>query len=99
MTQGDFNIPWNSLDHIDTKSLAEMLNTFNLHQLINYQIHKAGITLDWVIHRAEQNCIQNITRSDSLSDHYIIEWNMIGHPSQTVKIEQISRNIKYIDIN
>ena len=27
---GDFNIPWNSPDHIDTQSLIEMLNTFNL---------------------------------------------------------------------
>ena len=33
---GDFNTPWNSQNHIDTRSLAEMLNTFNLLQLINF---------------------------------------------------------------
>ena len=93
---GDCNIPWNSPDHIDTHSLAEMLSTFNLLQL--FQIHKAGNTLDWIIHRAEQKCIQNITKSDFLSDHYIIEWNMRRDPSQTVKTERLSRNIKDIDI-
>ena len=66
---GDFNTPWNSPDHIDTQSS-------NLHQLINFPTRKAGNTLDWIIHRADKNCIQNITKSDFLSDHYIIEWTM-----------------------
>ena len=59
---GDFNIPWNLPDHIDTQHLAEMLNIFNLHQLVNFPTHKAGNTLDCIIYRAEQNYIQNITK-------------------------------------
>ena len=90
---GVFNIPWNSRDHMGTQSLAEKLNRFNLYQVINFPTHKAGNTLDWIIHRAEQNCIQNITKSDFLSDHCIIEWTMRRDPSQTVKIERLSRNI------
>ena len=50
----DFNIPWNSPDHIDTQSLAQMLNTFNLNQLMNFPTQKAGNTLDWIMHRAKQ---------------------------------------------
>ena len=88
----------NSPDHIDTQSVAEMLNRFNLHQLINFPTHKVGNTLDWIIHRTEQNCIQNITRSDSLSGHCILEWTMIRDASQTVKIERLCRSIKDIDI-
>ena len=95
---GDFNKPWNSPDHKDIQSLAEMLNTFNLLKLINFPTHKTGNTLDWIIHRMEQNCIQNITISDFLSDDCIIEWIMRRDPSQTVKIDILSRNIKYIDI-
>ena len=83
----DFSIPWNIPDNIDTQCLAEMLNTFNLHQLVNFPTHKADNTQDWIIHKAEQNCNQNITKSDFLSDHFIIEWTMIRDPSQTVKIE------------
>ena len=73
---GDFNISWNSPDHTDIQRIAEMLNTLYLHQLINIAMHKAGNTLDWIIQRAKQNSIQNIMRSDSLSDHCIIEWTM-----------------------
>ena len=100
-------MPRKSQYNIDTGSLAEMLNTVNLHQLMNFPTHKVGNILDLIIHRAEQNCIQNITRSDSLSDttrsdslsdHCIIEWTMIRDHSQTVKIETVSRNIKDIDI-
>ena len=53
---GDFNILWTSPGHIDTQSIAEMLNTFNIHQLINFPTHKVGNTLDWIILRAEQSC-------------------------------------------
>ena len=75
-----------------------MLKTFNPCQLINFPTHKAGNTLDWIIHRVEENHVQNITILDFLSDHCIIEWTMRRGPSQTVKIERLSRNIKDVDI-
>ena len=60
-------------------------------------MHKAGNTLDWIIHKEEQNCIHNLTKLEFLSDHCIIEWTMKKVPSQTVKIERQSRNLKNID--
>ena len=60
-------------------------------------MHKAGNTLDWIIHKEEQNCIHNLTKLDFLSDHCIIEWTMKKVPSQAEKIERQSRNLKNID--
>ena len=70
-----------------------MLNTFNLHQ-IDFPMHKAGNTLDWIIHREEQKCIHNLTKLHFLSDHCIREWTMKNVPIQTEKLERLSRNIK-----
>ena len=42
---GDFNILWNLTDHTDSQSITEMLNTFNLHQLMNSPIHKTDNNL------------------------------------------------------
>ena len=48
---GDFNILWNLPDQTDTQRLIEILNTFNLLQEIDFPMHKAGNTLDWIIHK------------------------------------------------
>ena len=48
---GDFNIPWNLLEHMDTKRMNEILHTFNLVQEIEFPMHKAGNSLDWIIHK------------------------------------------------
>ena len=46
---GDFNVPWNLPDPTDTWILIEILNTFNLLQEIEFSMHKAANTLDWII--------------------------------------------------
>ena len=56
--------------------LIEILNTFNLIQEIDFPMHKAGNTLDWIIHKEVQNCIHNLTKLEFLSDHCNIEWTM-----------------------
>ena len=95
---GDFNILWNLPDQTDTQRLIEILNTFNLLHKIDFPTHKAGNTLDWIIHKDEQNCIHNLTKLEFLLDHCIIEWTMKKVPSQNVKIERQSRNLKKIYI-
>ena len=52
-----FSIPWNSPDHNATQSLTEILNIFNLHQLITFLTHNAGKTPDWIVYKTEQNYI------------------------------------------
>ena len=96
---GDFNIPWNLPDQAATQRLTEILNTFNLLQEIEFPMHKAGNTLDWIIQKDEQNCIHNLTKLEFLSDHCIIEWTMKKFPSQSVKIERQIRNLKNINTN
>ena len=95
---GDFNIPWNLSGHTDTRRMSELLQTFNLVQEIEFPTHRAGNILDWIIHKEEENCIQNLTNSEYLSDHCIIEWTMRKPPIISEKIEKHSRNLKNIDI-
>ena len=76
----DFNIPWNLLEHTDTRRMNEILHIFNLVQEIEFPMHKAGNALDWIIHKEELNCIQNLTKLEFLSDQCIIEWTMRKAP-------------------
>ena len=77
---GYFIVPWNLTERTDTKRLNDILNTFNLTQAINFPTHIAGNVLDWIIHKEQQNCIHNLTKSEFLSDHCIIEWTMKKAP-------------------
>ena len=73
---GDFNVPWNLTEHTNTKGLNDILNTFDLTQVIDFPTHKAGNVLDWIIYKEQQNCIHNLIKLEFLSDHCIIEWTM-----------------------
>ena len=94
---GDFNIPWNLSEHTDTRRMNELLHTFNLVQEIESPTHKAGNNLDWIIHKEELNCIQNLTKLEFLSDHCIIEWTMRKASLISEKIEKQGRNLKNIN--
>ena len=37
---------WNLTEHTDTKRLKDILNTFDLTQVIDFPTHKAGNVLD-----------------------------------------------------
>ena len=77
--------------------MKEILHTFNLVQEIEFPMHKAGNALDWIIHKEELNCIQNLTKLEFLSDHCIIEWTMRKAPLISEKIEKQSKNLKNIN--
>ena len=66
---GDFNVLWNLIEHTNTKRLNDILNTFNLTEVIDFPTHKAGNILDWIIHKEQQNCIHNLIKLEFLSDH------------------------------
>ena len=93
----DFNIPWNLLDHTDTRRMNVILHTFNLGTRIEFPMYNAGNTLDWIIHKEELNCIHNLTKLEFLSDHCIIEWTMRKAPLISEKIEKQNRNLKNIN--
>ena len=77
--------------------MNEILNIFNLVKEIKFPTHKAGNALDWIIHKEELNCIQNLTKLESLPDHCIIEWTMRKGPLISEKIEKQSKNLKNIN--
>ena len=70
---GDFNIPWNILEHPYTTSMQDIKDMHDLKQHIHIQMHKLRNTLDWLISNCPNN-ILDITNKDFLSDHCIIEW-------------------------
>ena len=70
---GYFNVLWNKPEHLDTTSMQEILDMYDLHQHINIQTHKLGNTLNRLISNSP-DIIQEITNKDFLSDHSIIEW-------------------------
>ena len=68
---GVMNILWKKPNHIDTISMTKILDLFGLTQLVNFQTHKIGCTIDWSICK-DPTRIQNLTQHDFISDHCII---------------------------
>ena len=94
--RGDINIPWNLLEHTDTRRMREILCTFNLVKEIEFPTHKAGNALDWIIHKEELNSIHILTKLEFLSDHCIIEWTMRKAPLISEKIENKCNILKSV---
>ena len=69
---GDFNIPWNISEHLDTINMQDIMDMHDLKQYIHLQTHKLGNALDWLISNSPNN-MMDITNKDFLSDHCIIE--------------------------
>ncbi len=95
---GDFNI------HIDTPSsqttnFLETLESFNLHQNVNFPTHILGHSLDLII--TSSTCdLTSVVPSDRISDHFtvIAEFNIpvqIRKDRKTINY----RNIKSIDLS
>ena len=93
---GNFNIPWNKLEHPDTNSMQEILDMYGLHQHINIQTHKPGNTLDWLISNSPDT-IQDITNKDFLSDHSITEWKCQISQKVSEKIQTTRRDLTKIN--
>ena len=93
---GDFNIPWNIVDHPDTISMQEVMDMYNLKQHIHTQTHKLGNTLDWLISN-NPTSILDITNKDFLSDHCIIEWKFQVSHKIREKMQTSRRHLNNID--
>ena len=93
---GDFNIPWNIVDHPDTISMQEVMDMYDLKQHIHTQMHKLGNTLDWLISK-NPTSIQDITNKDFLSNHCIIEWEFQVSHEIRAKMQTSRRHLNNID--
>ena len=94
---GDINIPWNKEDNMDRESLYEIMDLYNLKQLVHMQIRKQGNTLDWIISKENSTTISGINEGDYLSDHCTITWTHKVEKQPMEKINHTGRNLKSIN--
>ena len=64
---GDINIPWNKTDNLDTISLTEILELYNLNQHVGFPTHKQGNTIDWVMNVRDTDDFIDLHTSEFLS--------------------------------
>ena len=94
---GDINIPWNKTDNLDTISLTEILELYNLNQHVGFPTHKQGNTIDWVMNVRDTDDFIDLHTSEFLSDHCTIEWQMNIKRPDTIRERSMIRNLKTIN--
>ena len=93
---GDFNYHMDKADDINTKRLNSILNELGLIQHVNEPTHNSGHTLDLIITREDENCINSIEVADmDISDHYCITFNINIHKpclkKKTIQFRQLHK--------
>ena len=94
---GYINIPWNKLDNLDSISLYEILELYNLEQYVSAPTHKWGNTIDQLMSIKNSEEFLDLHTSESLSDHCTIEWLFNIKRPNTVKTRSVVRNLKKIN--
>ena len=97
---GDINIHCDDLNDNHTIRFYDLLQTFNLVQMIDKPTHRAGHTLDVVIIQMEDTELSNIEVEDiSLSDHYLLSFKTDLKTSRSYYKTISFRNLKQLDLN
>ena len=93
---GDINFHYDSNSDSYSLLVKDLLQTFNLKQMITETTHIRGHILDWVITNSE-DCVENITVEDkAVSDHFLISVNLkFEKPGKTKRLVT-SRKLKAI---
>ena len=70
---GDFNFHMDDPDNASAKRFADLLESYDLKQHVNYGTHTSGHTLDLVIARSDDSLIKDTKVKDPvISDHLAI---------------------------
>ena len=83
-----------------SKKIMNVLNDFDLEQLIHHPTHRSGNTLDWVVTPKGCDSVKTVTVDDGrvISDHFLVTidlfLNKVKNQSKTVT----SRKIKDITL-
>ena len=94
---GDFNIHIDERGHLDTRLFEDVLDSFNLSKSVTFPTHKAGHTLNLLIHDVNFPYIGHIEVGHMLSDHSFIHCKLhISRPCPTSKRIKV-RKTKNID--
>ena len=97
MIMGDFNILVNDPENTDAKKLANLAESFGLHQHVQSPIHGNNHVLDLIL-TSHQNATCNIVVQDNLlSDHFAILFKLDTSKPPLPKKELIYRMYKGID--
>ena len=94
---GDINIPWNKANNLDTISLTEILELYNLKQHVASPTHKQGNSIDWVMNVKNTEDFLDLHTNEFLSDHCTIKWLINIKKPNTVKTRSMIRNLKKIN--
>ena len=93
---GDFNVHLDNPMDSDTILFNDFLDSFNLVNKIDFEMHQNHHTLDLIITSHDYDSINNVSRGHYLSDHCFIHATLqieINHPDLHQMIYQKLKNI------
>ena len=74
---GDFNIHDEDIENIDRRNYYDLLDSFDLKQIMDVVTHEDGQTLDHIVIPTVSNVqFAKIEQSQKISDHYFIHANI-----------------------
>ena len=95
---GDFNIPWNIIDNMDTISLMELAELYGLKQHVCMSTHTSGNMLDLMFSTSDSRLIISKPRSSYfISDHCFIAVDISIYQPTVTKKKIMYRKLKGID--
>ena len=97
---GDFNIHLNINDDSHSIAFRALLDSFNLHFVVEGVTHNEGHMLDCLISNEPDKCHQSAITDVGLSDHFIITSNVDYCPKTITQYKTITyRKIKEINMD
>ena len=95
---GDFNIHCNTPTDRNSRTLNDIIESFKLKQHVGGSTHINGNMLDLLISRENEDFIRNVTITDIISDHVIVEIKLAITKPGLPKKKITYRKYRAIDI-
>ena len=96
---GDINIPTNQERQPDTVLVAEMLDSLNLRNQVEFATHCLENSLDAVITTQEDPIVETVAQGNLFSDHYWVYFN-ISNSISTHQVKEVTyRKTKLISLD
>ena len=96
---GDLNVHFDKPSDHTTSALNVVLDNLSLLQLVNVPTHRRGHTLDWLITNRATDVLDLTVVDMSLSDHFVISFDLLLRKPVREKRKIISRNIESTDMH
>ena len=94
---GDFNVHWDDTSSSERKALADLLDHYDMKQVVSTETHQAGHTIDLVIVRSTETLVESAVTTDLVSDHYALHCSLnLSKPKREYKVIRY-RKLKSID--